>query len=206
MINTKAGIFGGSFDPVTKMHLRIAYSAIELVGLHYFFFEPVNSHYTLKDVSPVENRIRMLELAIDNYGFPKESSVSCGSVDAYSPKQLYTYELLDHYQMMFPNTKIYFIMGSDNLKDLLKWKKPEYILKKYRLLIHPRGNHSVEEIIKDNKLLYTNRSNIQIIKGKRNHLSSTLVRTWLENGTSVPATYVQKQVMDYILEKKLYQS
>ena len=62
----KTGILGGTFDPVHNAHLKIAGQALNQLELDEILFIPT-SHTPLKEdaiITPVEHRVKMLELAI----------------------------------------------------------------------------------------------------------------------------------------------
>ena len=203
MIN-RVGIFGGSFNPITKMHIKVVQSAILKCHLNTVFYEPVGNRYELKNLVTVDDRLKMIQMAINEYEFANNSVVELGCIDAYSPKSLFTYELLDRYIKMFINYDLYFICGSDNLKDINNWKNPDRIFELSRLIVHQRSGHDINEIISGSSLLSKNSDRIIPITHFNNNLSSTMVRGWIRSGINIDKRYMSKLVMEYIENHKLY--
>ena len=48
---------------------------------------------------------------------------------------------------MYPNDEIYFVCGSDNLREIKSWKNYKYILDNYKLLVVKRSNDDIEEMV-----------------------------------------------------------
>ena len=76
-----------------------------------------------------------------------------GGVDALARGQMYTYELLQRYKNMFRESDLFFIMGSDNLKEFHLWKQPDKIFELANLVVFVRGNDDVLKIISSNPVL-----------------------------------------------------
>ncbi|WP_235670191.1 adenylyltransferase/cytidyltransferase family protein [Mycoplasmopsis pullorum] len=62
----KIGIFGGSFDPIHKGHIRVAQQAIKELNLDKLFFVPANkSPFKLKNkYASNEDRVEMIKLVL----------------------------------------------------------------------------------------------------------------------------------------------
>ena len=114
---------GGTFDPIHNGHLAIAKAAYEQFGLDKVWFLPNGNppHKALTDIgSPIEDRIRMVELAIAGHtGFRLEAyearrkSISC------------SYETMEHFTKTYPKDDFFFIVGADSLFTVDKWVHPE---------------------------------------------------------------------------------
>src|SRR5947209_8042092 len=64
----RLGIIGGTFDPIHNAHLFIAEEARVRAGLERVLFVPNGTppHKKLSQVTPVEHRLAMLELAVQS--------------------------------------------------------------------------------------------------------------------------------------------
>jgi nicotinate-nucleotide adenylyltransferase len=62
----KIGIFGGSFDPVHKVHLRIAREAVRQFSLDRIFFVPafIPPHKRERRLTAAIHRLNMLKKAL----------------------------------------------------------------------------------------------------------------------------------------------
>ena len=65
----KIGLFFGSFNPIHKSHLEIAKSMIQWKKLDeiWFVVTPQNPQKDPSILAPNENRIKMVELAVQQY-------------------------------------------------------------------------------------------------------------------------------------------
>ena len=95
-------------------------------------------------------------------------------------------------------------MGTDNLKDLHTWVKPEKILNNYKIIVLDRGEDKLEEIAENDKLLKNNKKSlISVKKIKPIELSSTMIREKIKRGENVEK-FLKKEVLEYISKNGLY--
>ena len=202
----RVGIFGGSFNPITGAHVQIAKEVAKKLNLSWLMFEPTNNEYDKNGVVDIEHRIKMLQLIYDDSVPIDDTTFSVGGVEALSKNKMYTFELLQRYKNMFKDNKLFFIMGSDNLKEFHSWKQPEKILELASLAVYRRGNDDITKIISVNPVLTKNINKIHLFNIKRNKLSSSLVRHWLKNkNVTIEHRYLPRKVLNYIREHKLYE-
>lgn len=200
------GIFGGSFNPITTAHVQIAETAAKQLNLSWLMFEPTNNEYDKNGLQDIEHRIKMIQEIFDDSEPQDDCIFNVGSIDALSSGQMYTYELLQRYKNMFRESKLYFIMGSDNLKEFQTWKQPEKIFELANLAVYVRGHDDITKIISSNPVLQNNISKIHIIDAKPIRLSATMVRGWLKADTPIPGRYLPRKVLDYIKHYELYKN
>ena len=120
----RIGIFGGSFDPVHFGHLLLAECCREQGQLDAVRFVPaaVPPHKQQRELTPAQNRIEMLELAIG--GHPA-FSVSRYETDRGGVN--YTVDTLAHFHDEDPASEFFFLLGADMFRDLPHWRQPERI-------------------------------------------------------------------------------
>jgi len=201
----KVGIYGGSFNPITTAHVQIAELVAKKLSLSWLMFEPTNNEYDKNGLEDVEHRINMIQEIFDDSAPIDGCIYSVGGVDALSFGKMYTYELLRRYKNMFRESELFFVMGSDNLKEFHNWKQPEKIFEMASLVVIGRGTDDIAKIISSNPILSKNINKIIVIDVKRNSLSATLVRNWLKSGVTVAGRYLPRKVLNYIREHKLYE-
>ena len=191
----KIGIFGGCFNPPHNMHKAIAKSLIDKGYLDKVVFVPTGDNYEKSDLVSIDRRIDMLSLMLDN----EKLSVSDISKDL---NYQYTFQVLDYYQVKHPNSNIYFICGTDNLKEFETWKRYEYILNNYQLLVVIRNGDDINHILEK----YPEYSdNINIANIDQNPISSTIIRMCIkEDKFESLAKYIDYNVLKYIQNKGLY--
>lgn len=194
-------IFGGSFNPPLNSHLELAKQIMEELNyIEKIIYVPVSTKYKRKsNLIKDEHRYNMLKIMCKD-----EKKLEVSDIELTAKRQLYTIETLDIFKNKYPEYGIYFIMGTDNLKDLHTWKEPERILKSYKIIVIERGTDKLEEIIKSSNLLNNNKEDI--IKAKKIKpikLSSTIVRQKIKNGEEVK-DFFKEEVLEYILKNDLY--
>lgn len=109
----RIGIFGGSFNPVHKAHIKIAQLSIIKLNLDQLIFVPafknpdkINHNYVLGS-----DRKKMLELVLCEKCQISEYELNAHTVN-------YTYQTIDYFKKTYPNDQLFFIIGSDNLEHL----------------------------------------------------------------------------------------
>lgn len=195
-------VIGGSFNPPTIAHLHIASIAKEFTKAKRCIFLPVGDDYNKKGMIPSKHRLNMLESVI---------STKCGDcietyeVECTSPPT--TYESLSYIKHTYgKENNYYFVMGSDNLKDVSRWKNANELLDEFYLLIVKRADMDSDKIINhdpfltkyEKKIITLNMTN-DIIQ----YTSSSLVR----NMKSLEETrlLIKPKVFEYIKKHKLYE-
>ena len=191
----KIGIFGGSFNPPHQMHKKIAKELIKKGYVDKVIFVPTGIKYEYKN-NLVSNdaRYTMLALMCEN---ENDMMVSCYE---FQEKPVYTYETLDHFKRKYPEDDIYFICGTDNLSYMDQWKKGDYILANYKLLIIKRKTDDIGPLLERYKKY---RNNIVITNIREQKLSSTTIRENIKNQKSIKR-YVDKKVYQYMMRNHLY--
>ena len=193
----KIGIFGGCFNPPHKMHIKIAQNIINDGLVDKVIFVPTENSYTKAELVDINHRIAMLNLVIDR------NNMDVSEVSE-SLNYKYTFEVLDYFNHQYPDAQIYFICGTDNLKDFSRWINYEYILANYKLLVVARNGDNVDNITQQ----YTKFvDNIYITNIEQNMVSSTLIRKALKkNDKDYIQSHLDRQVVEYIQNKGLYKS
>lgn len=192
----KIGIFGGCFNPPHKMHKDIAINLIKNNYLDKVIYVPTGNFYKKDNLVSDIDRYNMLKLMLKDTSNLEVSDYEFG-------KLKYTYQTLRYFKKKYSNDDIYFILGSDNLKELDSWKEYEYILSNFKILVIKRNNDNIDEII--NKY-YKWKDNIITTDISLNYISSTQIRNNLkELGTiNMNSLMIDKNVLEYIIRNKLY--
>ncbi|RMG22004.1 MAG: nicotinate-nucleotide adenylyltransferase [Bacteroidetes bacterium] len=132
----KIGLFFGTFNPIHTGHLILAQTALNETFLEYVWFlvSPQNPFKQKKNLLSEYDRLRMVELAIEDH-----DQLRASNVEFTLPKPSYTIDTLTHLRERYPSYEFSIIMGEDNLQHFHKWKNYEAILKYYPIYIYPRG-------------------------------------------------------------------
>jgi nicotinate-nucleotide adenylyltransferase len=196
---TRVGIFGGTFDPIHLGHLIIAEELRYRLGLDRLIFLPSSQppHKTGRVVSPVADRLAMLELAIA--GNPR---FVVSTVDVDRPGLSYTADSLTILQQQYLGAQLDFLMGQDSLRDLPTWHEPNRIALQARLVVALRPGVEVD-LERVYEAVPAARDRVVLVPVRLIAISSREIRRRVREGG--PITYqVPAQVEAYIREKELY--
>ncbi len=201
LVGKKIGIFGGSFDPIHKGHLAIAKAAYEDFSLDEVWFIPAGHSPNKKeaDMTSAEVRFEMTTLAIKDSPYFKASDF-----EMRAEGTSYTYLTLTRLKELHPNTEFYFIMGADSLDYFEKWRCPEIICQKAKLLVAVRDELGQTEIMKKIegiKQLF--HAEIYPLSCSKVTISSSEIRKKISEKKSV-AELLPENVADYIARHDLY--
>lgn len=189
----KIGIFGGCFNPPHRMHQNIPLELIESGYLDKVIYVPTGDDYKKIDLISLKDRYNMLKLMIDN---------NPNLLVEPNQNLKYTYQVLDYFKGIYKEDEIYFICGTDNLKEFDTWKNYQYILVNYKLLVIKRNNDNLDELLEKYKE-YKDRIIITSIIPEI--LSSTYIREKIREGNEEEILkYIDKNVYQYIKKKTLY--
>jgi nicotinate-nucleotide adenylyltransferase len=196
----KLGVLGGTFDPIHNGHLAIAGEALNKLSLDKVLFVPARQQ-PLKDrddITPVENRLRMISLAIKD--FP-QFALSTVETDRKGPD--YTVDTLRILKQQYSDAELYFILGWDSLEELPRWKQPEQIIKLCRIVALTRSTVSRPEIKKLDSEIPGLSQRLVMLDMAPVDISSSDIRHGLRRGLSIQGM-VPQGVEDYIIKQGLY--
>lgn len=196
----KIGILGGTFDPIHEGHINIAKEAMVQYNLFEvrFLTGGIPPHKRDKKITDPIIRHRMCELATEDIkGFVAD--------DFELSKTEYTYSvnILMELKELNPDWDIHFIIGEDSLRDFHLWHKPEEITKLSKLLVYPRDNSDIGDLVKRRRNEFN--AQIEIIDAKQINVSSTQIREMIKKGEDITGL-VPIKVIEYIKEKGLYKN
>ena len=135
----KIGIFGGSFDPVHKEHVNFVRAAIDCLGLDMLFVMPAHTppHKPDRVLSSNEHRLAMCRLA-----FSDLPEVQVSDYEIAKGGTSYTYLTCQYFKELYPNAEIFFLVGTDMLRDFPMWRHPEIILENATLAVCGRNDEA----------------------------------------------------------------
>lgn len=121
----RLGIMGGTFDPIHYGHLVAAEMACSKFKLSKVLFIPSGTppHKDRGDISAAKLRFEMIERAIqDNPAF------DISALELERKGSSFTVDTLRALRGIWPGHKLYFITGSDVLREIFSWREAEEIL------------------------------------------------------------------------------
>jgi len=192
----KTCLFGGTFDPPHFGHLIVAQTIFEAEHFDKIVFVPAHipPHKKERKISSVAVRLEMLKIAtMDNPNFEiSDIELKRGGI-SYSLETIHTYKE----QTGLDREDLYYLIGSDSLKQFQAWQNPKAILEECQLIVAIRPGFRPSDI--PNWIL----AKVQFANIPRIEISSTQIRArWVEDKTI--RYMVTQPVWTYINKHNLY--
>jgi nicotinate-nucleotide adenylyltransferase len=186
----KIGLFFGSFNPIHAGHLIIANHILNEVKLDkiWFVVSPVNPFKVNSDLLDERARLSLINAAIQN-----DERIEACDVEFQLSKPSFTINTLLFLKNAHPDKEFLIIMGSDNFRDLDKWKDYQHTISNYKILIYLRTGFEVE-----NKF----NADAQVLNVPLLDISSTEIRRLIEKGKSI--RYMVPEMVRKEIEEKGY--
>ena len=142
-------IFGGSFNPPLNSHFSLAEQILtEYKNIEKVIFVPVSTKYNKRYLLSNEHRYNMLKLVCD-----RNENFEISNVELNQDRQLSTLETLELLQKDYPEYILYFVIGTDNLKEISTWTLANELVRKFKFLVIERDEDNIDEIIEKNEFL-----------------------------------------------------
>jgi nicotinate-nucleotide adenylyltransferase len=191
----RVAIFGGTFDPIHKAHLRVASEAADALGLGRVLFVTAGHppHKPAGATTAFEDRHRMVELA-------------CAGEPRFEPSRLeegegqsYSVETIERVRARLEaGTELYFLIGADAFAEIGSWHRAKEVIAMVEFVVVSRPGyeypvpegarlHRLESVALD---VSSSAIRKRCVDGKWNSLVDVL-----------PAA-----VLEYVKEHRLYQN
>ncbi|MRJ02657.1 MAG: nicotinate (nicotinamide) nucleotide adenylyltransferase [Epsilonproteobacteria bacterium] len=131
----KVAIFGGSFDPPHRGHRTIVTKALEELDIDLLLIVPTYLNpFKESFTAPPQLRLRWLKKL-----FLTEKRVRVLDFEVRQGRQVYAIESVTYIQRRLRPKKIYYLIGSDNLPSLPRWREFRRLDKKVEFIVFTRG-------------------------------------------------------------------
>src|SRR5215510_9295048 len=131
----RLALFGGTFDPVHLGHLMVAQAAREELSLTRLFFIPAaqSPFKPERKPTPPEQRLRLLRLALVGKEWCEvdELEIRRGGLS-------YSIDTVQSFAGRFQGAQLFYLIGSDHVPQLSKWRNAEDLARLVEFLIIPR--------------------------------------------------------------------
>ncbi|MBQ7794458.1 MAG: nicotinate (nicotinamide) nucleotide adenylyltransferase [Clostridia bacterium] len=188
----KIGIFGGTFDPLHIAHIKLAKYAKDKLGLDFVIMLACGNppHKRNRKITDASIRHTMLKKAIEGV----DGLIAC-DYEIKLREFSYTATTLEFFKKIYPDDKLYFIMGGDSLDYFDKWYKPDVIASLCTIAVYGRGEkHRFDEISRQFG------ADIVKLDGEFFDISSTKLRT----DSMLLKKHTPPAVFDFISRYRLY--
>ena len=170
----KIGLYSGSFNPIHHGHVMLANYLVEFSDLDelWFVVSPQNPLKKREDLMKDEDRIKMVELALEG-----DSRLKVSDIEMSLPLPSYTINTLRALSSRHPDGQFVFICGMDSLQNLHLWREYQAILDNYELLVFPRKGYDGGELI--------HHPHVKVLETPIIEVSSTFIRNCMKAGKDV---------------------
>ena len=164
------GILGGTFDPPHKGHIKISLEAKKK-----FYLSKIYWAVTKKNPFKEETVLTLKERI--NYSKKINLKNQFIKVDCYEKKinSNKTIDLIKYFKRKYKTSKIYFIMGADNLISFHKWKSWKKITNISEILVFDRNGYK-KKSLKSISYKKFNKKGLKFINFKKINISSSKLR------------------------------
>jgi nicotinate-nucleotide adenylyltransferase len=192
MTGKKICLFGGTFDPIHEAHLRIASEALKRFKLDRVVFVPAGHppHKDPSDVTPYDDRFRMVEIACSSHPGFSVSRLEERKGPSYTVATLRRMR-----EQLRPEDRLFFLIGADAFDELETWKDWQDVVKLTEFIVvsRPSGDYRIARGARVHRL-----------DGLALRVSSSTIRARLAAGEPTPE--VPTKVRKFIEERGLYGS
>jgi nicotinate-nucleotide adenylyltransferase len=201
---SRAGIFGGSFDPIHVAHLAVAEAALAGGRLDQVLFVPAGTppHKPVQPEASDAERLHMVELAIA--GHPAFQAVAI-ELERQGPS--YTLLTVRELRRRLPGTDLFLILGGDSVRDLPTWWRADDLVREIDVIAFDRPGAMLRDSLPALAGRFGDRWVKRVeelrIEAPLLDVSATEVRRRVRAGQSI-RRLVPASVRAYIEERGLY--
>ena len=135
----RVGLFGGSFNPPHLAHALLAHAVLAHGTVDAVWVLPCANHPFGKPLAPFDARLAMCRLA-----FRHLTDVAVLDVEQRLPTPSFTVQTLRALRQALPQLRPSWMVGSDILDELHKWRQHEALDALCDLLVIPRRGYRAE--------------------------------------------------------------
>ena len=195
------GLMGGSFNPIHCGHLNMGRAALESGAVDRVLFLPSgNPPHKRAGLEDKAHRLAMARLAVAG---EKGMDVCTEEIDRQGV--IYTVDTLTILREKMPDCRFHYLIGADTLCVLHTWRRAEDVIRLCAFLVVMRPGEDEEKVMEAARRWRAMGADISFLPARMMDISSTEIRTRLENGCSLDGL-VPRQVEAYIRENGLYQT
>lgn len=195
-------LFGGSFDPPHRAHVKLPELARQAVGADGVLYVPAARppHKLEVKQTPAEHRLAMLRLALHDAPHAAISTIELDRAGDGEPS--YTINTLEALMRQCPGAKFQLLIGADQAAIFDRWRRYADLERLAKPLVMVRPPDTVESVLARLSEAQRDRWRPRVLALPQMDVSSTAIRASLANTQAD----VAPQVARYISEHGLYAS
>ena len=186
---SRIAVLGGSFDPITTGHLKVACEIVHTRKADEVWIVPCGVRPDKPSLrTPYMHRLLMCHLAV-NTSFGSSFPIRVCDVEMAEAQALSTYHLMIRLRETYPDKKFMFVIGADLLSSLKTWEAPgvpdagERLWRECDFLLMERPGYETPEDLPENFTLLTGGANATIVTEET---SSSEIRRRIRPSAEIP--------------------
>jgi len=221
------GLFGGTFDPIHRGHLKVARAAAERFKLREVWFIPADipPHKQQAPRTSYFHRYSMVTLAVADEPDFLPSLLEAPDPEAHMERRpSYSIDTVRRVKAgLRRGDRLYFLIGIDAFRDIAKWHEAEVLLQECEFIIAARPGYSLAEVAsslpkglrpaaavlrelrrsKSEEALRLPGVTLHLLPETHEDVSATQIRAAIRRGRGL-TELVPDAVADYIRKEGLY--
>jgi nicotinate-nucleotide adenylyltransferase len=197
----RAGVFGGTFDPIHLGHLAAAKSIQTTLKLDKVIFVPAGHPWMKADtpVSPVNDRVEMVRLAV-----AQRKAFELSTIEADRPGPSYAVDTMDTLRRQLESgSALFFLLGGDALMDIARWREPRRLIQMCQMVAFARPGFGLPVMGNLEAAVPGISQRVIFVDVPQRDVRATAIRQRIAEGRSIQRL-VPRAVERYILEHGLY--
>ena len=196
----RIGIFGGTFDPPHVGHLILAEECRTQLKLDRLLWVVTDNppHKRYVSISPIEDRVRLVEQAITG-----NEAFVLSRVDIDRPTPHFAIDTVNILKNENPEAEFFYLMGGDSLHDLPTWNRPNDFIKLCDGIGVMRRHADQVDLASLEKLLPGISQKVLIVDAPILEISSKEIRQRINEGQGY-RYYLRDAVYRAVLDLGLY--
>lgn len=195
----RIGLMGGSFNPIHRAHVSLARAALDGGFVDEVVFLPTgNPPHKLAGLADKLDRLAMVRLAIAG-----EENMRVSSEEIDRDGVIYTVDTLGALREKMPESRFFYIIGSDTLRVLDTWRRIDTVITLCDFLVAMRPGENEAEVTQWMAHWQGKGARLWRMQAPLSDASSTEVRERIEKGLPV-SDLLEPAVEAYIRENGLY--
>lgn len=189
----KIFFYGGTFDPPHKGHQLIVEYCLEKCDKLILIPNKKSPDKSSNPIANFHQRENMLKILFNN------KKIVISDFEGNSNKDNYTYLTINHLKTIFKKADLTMVIGNDQLVNLKKWNKFNFILDEVKILCFNRI------ILDENRFKVDFIDNIEFVEKFNVNISSSKVRNSIFNKSIKSLDdMLNTKIINYIMKEKIY--
>ena len=202
-------LMSGSFNPPTIAHHKTMLAAVETLDAEKGIYIPTPAkglRYKMRKVGfPEEVLSEEIRTAMLKAMAEEDPRLEVSDAECRHPKW-HAMETMTHFREMYPESKLYYLIGSDNLAMFLRSKRLAEFLVNFNFAVVIRDGDETDPVLMANEIAWEHRERFAIIPSamEKNGISSTAVRAIFRNGESGAEEMLHPRVTEMMKEVQIW--